>query len=199
MVGGADHGDSALPPGFYARPAARVARDLLGRFLISAVGGTPCGGQIVETEAYEGLDDPASHAWSRTGRTARNDPLFGIPGTAYIHLNYGIHWCLNAVTDAEDEPGGVLIRAIDPVWGLEIMRERRGRDDLTSGPGKLTRALGIGPELQRHRLDTLPVWIGRGTPTPETEVERTTRIGISRGADRPLRFYDRRSRWVSHR
>ena len=199
MVDGADSIDSALPLSFYARPAARVARDLLGRVLVSTVGEARCGGSIVETEAYEGLDDPASHAWSRTGRTARNEPLFGFPGIAYIHLNYGVNWCLNAVTDVEDVPGGVLIRAIEPTLGLETMGERRRCADLTSGPGKLTQALGIGPELQRHPLDAPPVWISPGVPTAETNVERTTRIGISRAADRPLRFYDRRSRWVSRR
>jgi len=199
VVGDADRTDAALPLSFYARPAARVARDLLGRVLISTVGRTRCGGRIVETEAYEGLEDPASHAWSRTGRTERNDPLFGAPGIAYIHLNYGIHWCLNAVTDAQGVPGGVLIRAIEPVWGLETMVERRGREDVTSGPGKLTQALAIGPDLQRHPLVGPPVWIGRGSPMTETDVERTTRVGISRAADRPLRFYDRSSRWVSRR
>jgi len=192
---------SALAASFYARPAEVVARDLLGRVLLSELGGVPAAGRIVETEAYTGPEDPASHAAEAIGRTERNDPLFGPPGTAYIHLNYGVHWCLNAVTTAEGRPAGVLLRALEPVLGQEVMRERRGRSELTSGPARLTQALGIsGPELQRHPLDRAPLRILSGpAAVPEEEVVRTTRIGISRGAELDLRFYDRRSRWVSRR
>lgn len=177
-----------------------MARELLGHDVVrdepDGVGHTS--GRIVETEAYTGLDDPASHAAARIGRTARNDPLFGPPGTAYIHRNYGIHWLLNVVTTAEGVPEGVLIRALEPLDGVDRMRERRsGRDDLTNGPGRLTRALAIGPELQRHRLDAPPLRIVPGAPVPDAAVERSTRIGISRAADRPYRFTDRRSRWLS--
>lgn len=193
-------GPDPLPTRFYARPAETVARELLGCLLVSTADGTRCSGRIVETEAYTGPDDPACHAAASTGRTERNDPLFGPPGTAYVHLNYGIHWCLNAVTDREGHPAGVLIRALDPVEGRETMRRRRGHDELTSGPARLTEALGIGPALQRHPLRRPPVWIaGPGEPVPEEALVRTVRVGISEGTDLPLRFYDSRSRWVSRR
>lgn len=187
---------------FYARSALEVARALLGCVLRrEGPGGAPVvAGRIVETEAYTGLDDPASHAAARIGRTARNDPLFGPPGTAYVHLNYGIHWCLNAVTGAEGVPSGVLIRALEPLEGIETMRARRdGRDALTNGPGRLTRALAIGSELQRHPLDRAPLRITPGDPVPDVHVRRSPRIGISRAADRPYRFTDDRSEWLSRR
>ena len=187
---------------FYARPAPEVARALLGCVLtrVGPAGGPAVAGRIVETEAYTGLDDPASHAAERIGRTARNDPLFGPPGTAYVHLNYGIHWCLNAVTGDEGVPSGVLIRALEPLDGIETMRERRGgREDLTNGPGRLTQALAIGPDLQRHPLDRDPLRIESGEPVPEAHVRRSSRIGISRATDLPYRFTDARSAWLSRR
>lgn len=117
-----------------------------------------------------------------------------------MHLNYGIHWCLNAVVAEEGVPAGVLIRALEPLEGMETMRLRRGgRDALTDGPGKLSQALAIGPEFQRHRLDRRPLRIVAGESVPERHVRRSARIGISRAADLPYRFTDERSQWVSHR
>lgn len=188
---------SPLEASFYARPAAEVARELLGCLVVSEAGGARTAGLIVETEAYTGPDDPASHAAAAIGRTARNDPLYGPPGTAYIHLNYGIHWCLNAVTDRDGHPAAVLIRALEPTEGEDVMLRRRGRAELTNGPARLTGALGIGPELQRHPLFAAPLWLEPGTPVPEADIVTTVRVGISKGAAMPLRFYDRRSRWVS--
>jgi DNA-3-methyladenine glycosylase len=185
---------------FYDGPAEKVARELLGAYLVSDVGGGRCVGRIVETEAYPGPHDPASHAARSIGRTARNDPMFGPAGTAYVHLNFGIHWCLNAVVGAEGYPAAVLIRAAEPVSGLEVMRERRtGRNDreLMSGPGRLTQALGIGPNLQRHRLSDAPLVICWGERLPDDRIVRTTRIGISRGADREWRYCDVTSPWLS--
>lgn len=180
-----------LPAGFYARDAAIVALELLGAYLVSDCGGSRCVGRIVETEAYPGPHDPASHASESIGRTARNDPMFGPPGSAYIHLNYGIHWCLNAVVGAEGYPAAVLLRALEPIDGIDVMRGRRsGRSDreLASGPARLTRALGIGPELQRHPLTESPLFIARGVAVPPHRVIRTTRVGITRGAEMELRF-----------
>jgi len=192
--------DRVLPPDFYARPAAEVARDLLGRVLLSDAGGECTAGRIVETEAYTGPEDPASHAAESIGRTRRNDPLFGPPGTAYIHLNYGIHWCLNAVTTAEGRPAGVLIRALEPTLGLEIMQRRRGRPELTNGPARLTEALGVGPELQRHPLQRAPLRILAGErPVADADVVTTTRVGISKAANLELRFYEHGNDWVSRR
>jgi DNA-3-methyladenine glycosylase len=191
-----------LPVGFFDRDAETVARELLGAYAVSDCGGARCVGRIVETEAYPGPHDPASHAAATIGRTARNDPMFGPPGTAYIHLNFGIHWCLNAVVGPQGYPAAVLIRALEPFDGWDVIRERRGgrRDhDLTSGPAKLTQALAIGPRLQRHHLDQPPLVLAVGEPVPPRDVICTTRIGISRGTDSKWRFYDGRSRHVSRR
>ncbi len=204
MPGGTVEGE-ALPARFYDRPAPEVARELLGRLLVSdaARGADPDAGvrtvaRIVETEAYTGPGDPASHASASVGRTERNDPMFGPPGTAYVHLNYGIHWCLNAVTGEEEFPAGVLLRAAEPVDGVEAMRDRRGHPELTSGPARLTEALGIGPDLQRHPLQDPPLRIvDDGRRVPDGAVERTPRVGVSRGEELELRFVDGRSRWAS--
>jgi DNA-3-methyladenine glycosylase len=187
---------------FFDRPAERVARELLGAYLVSDCRRARCVGRIVETEAYPGPHDPASHAAASVGRTARNDPMFGPPGTAYIHLNFGIHWCLNVVVRREGYPAAVLIRALEPVEGLAtIRRRRRGRPNhqLTSGPAKLTQALAISPSLQRHRLTEPPLFIARGEPIPSRALARATRVGITRGTEKQWRFYDRRSAFVSRR
>lgn len=198
---GARGGDPAraLPVEFYARPAIELAPDLLGRVLVRQSADGVTSGRIVETEAYPGPNDPASHAAARIGRTRRNDPLFGPPGTVYMHCNYGVHWCLNAVAADEGKPEGVLIRAVEPLVGRELMLRRRGRPDLTNGPGRLGQAFDLGPDLQRHRLDRPPVWIESGAPVDPADRICTTRIGIRRAADRPWRWYDARSSWVSRR
>jgi DNA-3-methyladenine glycosylase len=173
---------------------------LLGAYLVSDRGSRRCVARIVETEAYPGPHDPASHAAESVGRTARNDPMFGPPGTAYIHLNYGVHWCLNAVVGPEGFPAAVLLRAAEPVEGIEIMRSRRGgRADrlIASGPARLTQALAIGPDLQRHRMERPPLFIAEGDAVPRSHLVRTTRIGIRRGAELSLRFFDKRSACVS--
>lgn len=191
---------TALPPEFYLRPAEEVARDLLGCRVLSAPGGRLCGGEIVETEAYVGPDDEASHAHRRFGRTARNAPMFGPPGIAYVYLIYGMHWCLNAVTGAEGFPAAVLLRAARPTVGVDAARERRpGRSDrdLMRGPGNLCRALGITGEWNGHPLSASPLWIEPGEPVPDASVVRGPRIGISRAADLPLRFRVSGSEWVS--
>jgi DNA-3-methyladenine glycosylase len=191
-----------LRVGFFEREAEIVARELIGAHLVSDCGGHRCVGRIVETEAYPGPHDPASHAAAAIGRTARNDPMFGPPGSAYIHLNFGVHWCLNAVVGEQGYPAAVLLRAVEPVEGIDVMRHRRkGRSDreLTSGPARLTQALGIGPDLQRHSLAEPPLLIATGPAVSAGHVVQTTRVGITRGAESPWRFYDRRSRWVSRR
>ena len=198
---GARDGDPAraLPVEFYARPAIELAPDLLGRVLVRLSSDGLTSGRIVETEAYPGPEDPASHAAARIGRTPRNDPLFGPPGTVYMHCNYGVHWCLNAVAADEGKPEGVLIRAVEPLVGRDLMLRRRGRSELTNGPGRLGQALDLGPDLQRHPLDRAPVWIESGIPVDPVDRICTTRIGIRRAADRPWRWYDARSSWVSRR
>jgi DNA-3-methyladenine glycosylase len=190
----------ALPPGFYLRPADRVARDLLGCRLVSLAGGVRCAAEIVETEAYVGPDDEASHAHRRFGRTPRNAVMFGPPGVAYVYLIYGLHSCLNAVTGPEGFPAAVLLRAARPLEGIEAMRERRGgRADreLLRGPGNLCSALGVDRSLNGHPLSAPPLWIEPGTVVPDAAVATGPRIGIRLAADLPLRYRIAGSPWVS--
>ena len=188
----------ALPPSFYARPTPVVARRLLGHVLVSEVGGRRTAGRIVETEAYLGPDDPASHGY-RARRTRRNASLFERPGTAYVYFTYGMHWCLNAVTEREGMPAAVLIRALEPLEGLATMRRRRRNAadrELCSGPAKLCQALGVtgredGVPLTRGRLRIVRRSRQRYT------IIVTPRIGITRAVDWPLRFLIEGSPWVS--
>jgi DNA-3-methyladenine glycosylase len=188
-----------LPRAFYARPAQEVAPLLIGKLIRSSIGGVVTAGRIVETEAYTGPDDPASHAAERIGRTLRNDAMFGAPGTAYVFRSYGIHWCLNAVTDREDFPAAVLIRALEPVLGMDAMRDRRGVGDrdLARGPGRLAQALGITAELDGHPLHLPPLAILDAPRVRPESIVHGGRIGISQAADWPLRFTLRDSPWLS--
>ena len=189
----------ALPASFYARPTPVVARSLLGHVLVSDVGGRRTAGRIVETEAYLGPDDPASHGY-RARRTRRNASMFERPGTAYVYFTYGMHWCLNAVTEREGIPAAVLIRALEPLDGLPTMRRRRRNApdrELCSGPAKLCQALGVtgredGAPLTRGRLR-----IVRQGSRQRYAIIVTPRIGITRAVDWPLRFLIEGSPWVS--
>ncbi len=174
---------------FYARDAETVARDLLGTTLVHRHNGLSQRSRIVETEAYIGTHDLASHA--SKGRTKRTEVMFGPPGRAYVYLIYGMYDMLNVVTGREGDAQAVLIRAVEPLENVT------GKTD---GPGKLTRALGITRDLNRHDLTEEPLWLGPGTPPQE--VITTTRIGIDYAKewkDAPLRFYDAGSRFVSRR
>jgi DNA-3-methyladenine glycosylase len=190
---------AALPASFYARPTPEVARRLLGHVLVSDVGGRRTSGRIVETEAYLGPPDPASHGY-RGRRTRRNASLFAGPGTAYVYFTYGMHWCLNAVTERAGLPTAVLIRALEPLEGLAIMRRRRGGvadRELCSGPAKLCQALGVtgredGIPLTRGRLRVL-----KADSRQRYDITKTPRIGITRAADWPLRFLIEDSPWAS--
>lgn len=188
---------------FFARDTKRVARELLGALLISTVGGDRVSGRIVETEAYIGPHDPASHGAERTGRTERNAAMFGAPGIAYVYRIYGVHWCLNAVTEDFDYPAAVLIRALEPLEGIEVMRRRRGRRlhdrDLASGPGKLAQALAVNGSLDGHPLDEPPLWIEAGPKIRKRDIACGPRIGITQASDWPLRFCVRGSEWLSRR
>ena len=191
--------EAPLPAAFYARPSREVALDLLGKVVLSTLDGETTVARIVETEAYLGPHDPASHAAERIGRTARNATMFGTPGLAYVYLSYGIHWCLNAVTDREGHPGAVLIRALEPLSGLEVMRSRRGTADreLARGPGRLTQALGITGALDGHALQDPPLSFHDAPAVPPRLIEAGPRVGITRAMDWPLRFMVRDSPWVS--
>jgi DNA-3-methyladenine glycosylase len=193
---------AVLPESFYARPAAEVARDLLGAVLVSTLDGALATARIVETEAYVGPEDDASHAAARVGRTLRNDAMFGPPGQAYVYRIYGIHWCLNAVTGEVGHPAAVLIRAAGIGQGIDVASDRRGVNDvdrLLRGPGNLCRALGVTGLLNHHRLCQPPLQIVGGEPVPDTAVARGPRIGITRATDLPLRFWVRADPAVSGR
>ncbi|HEX2203574.1 MAG TPA: DNA-3-methyladenine glycosylase [Longimicrobium sp.] len=193
-------GFGPLPAAFHARPAEEVARALLGTLLVSEVDGLRCVAEIVETEAYVGPHDAASHAWEKYGRTARNDAMFGPAGTVYVYLIYGVHWCINVVTGDEGFPAAVLLRAGRPVGGIDVARARRpGRPDreLMRGPGNLARALAVTGEHNRHPLDRPPLWLAPGRAVAPGETETGPRIGITRAADWPLRFWIRGDENVS--
>ena len=185
---------AALAAAFYARPVLDVARDMLG--CVVRHGDTA--GVIVETEAYHD-SEPACHA--HVGVTARTHVLFGAPGTAYVYRSYGIHALLNAVCEPEGVGAAVLIRALEPLDGLHTMRARRGLErpeDLCSGPGKLTQALGIDLHLNATDLATGPIRIETAAPGWEAvDVAVGTRVGITKAAELPWRFAVRGARSVS--
>lgn len=186
-----------LPEGFYSRETALVARDLLGRILVHNSLQGPAAGMIVETEAYL-QGDPACHA--HRGITPRNRAMFGPPGRAYIYFTYGMHHCFNVVTAAEGMGEAVLIRALEPLEGVDLMRRRRGRQrlaELCSGPARLVRAMGIDPGMYGHDLTREPLFLVRGAEIPGEKVEVTARIGIKVAANLPLRFYIRGNSFVS--
>jgi DNA-3-methyladenine glycosylase len=191
-----------LPRAFYDRATLEVARDLLGKVLVHNRRGVITSGAIVEVEAYVGESDPACHA--APGPTRRNEPLYGIPGHAYVYLNYGIHALMNVVTEAHGSPAAVLIRALDPIDGLDAMRRRRAREmkgrrarpgaprladhELCRGPGNLTMAMGI--TLAENRLDLLGdrIYV-EDRDIRINQVSWGTRIGIRVGTEHPWRAW----------
>ncbi len=187
-----------LPAKFYARDTITVARELLGTLLIHDTPEGRTAGRIVETEAYL-RDDPACHA--ARGMTPRNTIMFGPSGRAYVYLIYGMYWCFNVVTASKGVGEAVLIRALEPLEGAELMSRRRGRAEpksWCSGPGKLALALNIGKAQNGVSLLRGPLRILPGGPVPE-RVHVTTRIGIQAGAELPLRFYLEGSLCVSRK
>ena len=163
------------------------------------MGGRRTAGRIVEVEAYVGPHDPAAHGYGGR-RTERNGSMFGPPGTAYVYRSYGVHWCINVVTEREGEPCAVLVRALEPVVGIPTMERRRGKSDaraLCSGPGKLCQALGITREQDGHDLGRGPLRLLRPRRRGRLEIAAGPRIGITRAADWPLRFYVAGSPWLS--
>ncbi|MEO8295148.1 MAG: DNA-3-methyladenine glycosylase [Gemmatimonadota bacterium] len=179
-----------LPASFFARPADIVARELLGGLVVSRLGGVVTSGRIVETEAYLGGPDPASHAY-QLRKTVRNQALFGAPGTWYVYLSYGIHWCANLVCRKEGSGSAVLLRALEPVDGIPKMKARRGvaRERLLcSGPGRLCQALDMTIDLDGKRMNRSDVRVLEPEVSGDQVVAVTSRIGITKAADWPLRF-----------
>jgi DNA-3-methyladenine glycosylase len=190
-------GSRRLGRPFFARDTVAVARALLGCVLVTLRGAGMTRGRIVETEAYLGAEDPASHAarLKRGGVLAMGGP----PGIAYVYRSYGIHTMLNVVCEPTGRTGAVLIRAVEPLAGLEIMRARRGVEverALCCGPGRLCRALGVTlADHGRDLVEDATMWLEDGSPPARTWA--SGRIGISRGTDRPWRFFDPASPFVS--
>ncbi len=181
----------ALPRAFFAQHTLRVARELIGHLLVRE---TPEGrvvGRVVEAEAYRGSADPACHA--AVGLTARNAVMFGPPGHAYVYFTYGMHHCLNVVTERDGYPAAVLLRAVEPLEGIDFMRARRGgvaEALLASGPARLTQAFAIDLTLNGHDLTQPPLWL---EPPRASRVglraARSSRVGVNAGRERPWRFF----------
>lgn len=185
-----------LERSFYERNTQIVAFELIGKILVLNQDGNNLSGKIVETEAYFGAQDPASHAYQ--GVTPRNQVMFGPAGVSYVYFTYGNHHCLNIVTDKEGIPGAVLIRALEPVSGVSTMERRRsgrGRfetfpyEQLTNGPGKLTQAFGITRDYSGMDLTQGPFYVAADSETGALHIQVMPRIGISRAKRMPLRFY----------
>lgn len=184
---------------FYNRPTLKVAKDLLGKYLVVKKGRKILSGKIVETEAYIGSDDPACHAFK--GMTPRNEVMFGPPGHAYIYFTYGMYHCLNLVTEKDGYPAAVLIRAVEPVQGTEFMMKKRGTknlQNLTSGPGKLCQALCLDRSLSGADLCSGKIWLeDRGEKVKK--IKPASRIGVTEGKDKKWRFYIYNNEFVSKR
>ena len=188
-----------LTRSFFTRPSPEVGPDLLGRIVVRRIDeGTLLTARIVEAEAYQ-EDDPASHSYR--GRTNRTEVMFGPAGHVYVYFTYGMHHCMNVVTGSTGEGSAVLLRAAEPLDGLEEMARRRGTNDprmLCSGPGRLCQALGIdraenGLDLVRGRQ----LWLLEGAPVPPSMISVGSRVGITSGIERPWRFSVRGDRFVS--
>jgi DNA-3-methyladenine glycosylase len=195
-------GFEPLPRSFYARPVLTVAKDVIGKVLVHRTPAGVLAGRIVEAEAYRGPEDRAAHSWAGR-RTPRTEAMFGPPGIAYVFFVYGMHWHLNLVTTRADAPHAVLLRALEPLVGAELMAERRGLPEtnvnLCNGPGKLCQAFGIGREhygvdLTRGALFLSEPSAARG------KLGRSARIGVDYAeawANKPWRFFELDNRWVS--
>ncbi len=193
-------GGDPLPTSFYARDTVRVARALLGCIVESRLNGNITAGRIVEVEGYIGPGDPAAHGYGNR-RTQRNAALFGPPGTSYVYFIYGMHWCFNAVTEKDGYPAAVLIRALEPIGGIDIMEKRRGHSNvrlLCSGPARLCQALGITAAVNGLSLVDGPVCIKRARSRERIQIDACPRIGITKASEWPLRFVERKSPWLSH-
>ena len=195
------HPEIALPPEFYDRDPRRVARDLLGKLLIRRQGRQTLITRVVETEAYLGKNDPAAH--SSSGRTARNEVIFGPPGFAYVYFIYGNHYCLNVSCFPDGVAGGVLFRAVEPIKGIAAMAKARGLSEsashrLTNGPGKLTEALSITRADNGVNLTdpSQSIYLA-DDDFPRPRIATTPRIGITKAADLKLRYLIQDNPFVS--
>lgn len=190
---------SPLPKSYYLQGATSVARSILGKRLVHNHGGEILSGKIVETEAYLSADDPACHA--ARGMTKRNKPMFNEGGTAYVYLIYGIHYCFNVVTGVKGDGEAVLIRAIEPLTGIEHMKNNRGAKaityNITNGPGKLCQAMNIDVSYNEASLLKGNLLVVEEDKEESFEIVSDTRIGIEKGKEKELRFYVKNNPYVS--
>jgi len=189
--------NNPLPQSFYCKDTKQVAKSLLGKVLVRRTAKGVTRGKIVETEAYYGLDDPASHAYK--GRTKRARIMWEKPGIAYVYFTYGMHYLLNVITEEEGKAGAVLIRALEPQEGIDLMKKRRGLSNiknLTNGPAKLTQAFGITTRENGVDLTKGDLVIEKGEEG-EFEIICAQRIGIKAGREAKLRFYIKGNKFVS--
>ncbi len=192
-----------LPRSFFSRNSLSVTQELLGKRLVRLLDSQRLSGHIVEVEAYIGTDDQASHA--RPGLTERNAPMFGPAGHLYVYLIYGVHHCLNVVTESSGFPAALLIRALEPLEGIPTMQRLRGSQpyhNLTNGPGKLCQALGIDRDFSGLDMcaPDSPIWIEDAPPIPTENIKHSPRIGVRgdpQALQAPWRYYVQGNRWVS--
>jgi DNA-3-methyladenine glycosylase len=183
---------------FYLQPTLKIARELLGKVIVRKLGDKILAGKIVETEAYIGEDDPASHAFG--GQTQRNKIMYLQGGHAYVYFTYGMHYCFNVVTEREGFPSAVLIRAVEPIYGIELMKKFRGVEDiynLTNGPAKFCQAFKIDKRFNGVSLLGDEIFISRPLMEEKFEVGRSKRIGIKSGLDKKWRFFIKDNPFVS--
>jgi DNA-3-methyladenine glycosylase len=190
---------SKIPRSFYFRPTLTVAKDLLGQFIVRNYRGKKLIGRIVEVEAYRGSVDPASHAYH--GQTKRNEVMFREGGHLYVYFTYGMHFCANVVTQKEGIAEAVLIRGVEPLLGLEVMKRLRSKNvssvNLTNGPAKFCKAFGIKRRHNGLSLLGNEVFLIRRKRMPRSTIGVSTRIGIRAGTDKRWRFFVKGSPWVS--
>ncbi len=188
-----------LPSAFYRRPTLTVARELIGKVFIRRLDDRLLRGRIVEVEAYHQNDDAASHSFR--GRSARNDVMFRAGGLLYVYFTYGMHFCMNVVTEDEGVGAAVLLRAVEPLDGIDMMRVHRGAGkkdrELANGPAKFCQAFGIDREANGFPLDGSVVGIADAADVPSSRILATSRVGIRRSTDLPWRFLEKESPWVS--
>jgi len=191
-----------LPRSFYLRPTLTVAKELLGKHIVTKASGHSMIGRIVEVEAYLGGKDPASHAYR--GKTRRNEVMFLEGGHLYVYFTYGMHYCANVVTEEEGIGHAVLLRAVEPVEGVEAMTRNRNAGNrgknpvgITNGPAKLCQAMGIGRSENGTDLAGDKIFITEGIDIPRSLIRSSPRIGVSKGVRHPWRFYINNNAWVS--
>ncbi|ACF15097.1 DNA-3-methyladenine glycosylase [Chloroherpeton thalassium ATCC 35110] len=187
-----------LCPDFYTSPTLELSKNLLGKILVKPMGETVLAAKIVETEAYLQKGDEACHAFR--GKTERNQHMFGEPGTLYVYFTYGCHFMLNVVSEPKGTAGAVLVRALEPISGIELMQKNRSKKnmlELTNGPGKLTQAFGIEREFSGKSLQSAEIFLADAPQLSENQIGTSTRIGITKSRELAWRFFIKTNPFVS--